>query len=171
MKLGQILIISTIIGLFIGGGLYLLINGDGIPGVGSTYSPSFRTLEASIYGPTDVLVERKNYIFRTEKDYQAFWELLHGNEATAKKAPVVSFGQNHVIAVVGGVSTIAGADIYIKDIIDGTEDRVIQTVVVTPEEGCEEAREVLNPYHLVVVKKTDKPLKAAEIKEVYRCGE
>lgn len=164
MKVGQILIIATIISLFIGGGLYLMVHG-----VDSNYSPSFRTLEASIYGPIDVLVERKNYIFRTDSDYQAFWELLHGNEPTAQKAPVVSFGQNHVIAVVGGVSSTAGYDLYIKDIIDGTEDRIIKTVVVSPEGDCPPARELLNPYHLVVVKKTDKPLRAVEVTETYSC--
>jgi len=166
MKLGQVLIIATIISLFVGGGLYLLVNG-----VDSNYSPSFRTLEQSIYGPTDVLVERKNYIFRTDDDYQAFWKLLHGNEATAKKAPVVSFAQNQVIAVVGGVSRVEGSDIYVKDIIDGTEDRIIKIVVVSPQGNCLDAREVLNPYHLVVVKKTDKPLRAVEVKEAYSCVE
>lgn len=167
----QLLAVATFFSLLVGGGVFLLTQGSSIPGFGSNYSPSFRTLDISAEGPTDVLVERKNYIFRDEDDYFAFWELLHGNDPTAKSAPFVNFTRDHVVAVVSGVNPTGGYDIYIQDIIDGVEERVIETVISSPASECVTTQALSNSYHMVVVKKTDKPLRAVETQEEYSCGE
>jgi len=171
MKELQLLAVATFFSLLIGGGIYLVVNGGSIPGFSSTYSPAFRTLDTSVNGPTDVLLQRKNYIFREEDDYYAFWELLHGNDPSAKRAPLVSFARDHVVAVMSGVKSSGGYDIYVKDIIEATDERIIEVVVVSPEAGCATTQALTNPYHIVVVKKTDKPLRAVEIEEDYSCGE
>ena len=126
----QLLAVATLLSLIIGGGIYLMVGGNSIPGLGSEYSPAFITLDKSVFGPTEVLVERKNYIFRNEADYFAFWELIHGNSPGAKRPPLISFGREQVIAVVGGVSNEEGFDIYIKDVTDSTEERLIEVGLV-----------------------------------------
>tara|TARA_B100000508_G_scaffold53235_1_gene41260 strand:- start:36931 stop:37446 length:516 start_codon:yes stop_codon:yes gene_type:complete len=171
MKELQLLALATFFSLIIGGGLFLLVEGDSIPGFGSNYSPAFKTLDVGIDGPTDVLVERKNYIFRDKDDYLAFWELLYGNDPTAQNAPFVNFTRDHVIAVVAGVKSSGGYDIYIRDIIEGIDERLIETIIISPDENCAATGALTNPYHIVVVKKTDKPLRAIEVREEYSCGE
>lgn len=169
MKELQLLAVATFFSLLLGGGIFLLTEGSAIPGFGSNYSPAFRTLDSGGDGPTDVLVQRKNYIFRDKDDYLAFWELLHGNDPSAKSAPFVNFARDHVIAVVSGVKATGGYDIYIQDIIEEVEERVIETVIVSPGDGCPVSQALSNPYHMVVVKKTDKPLRAVETIEVEEC--
>ncbi len=169
MKELQLLAVATFFSLLLGGGIFLLTEGGSIPGLGSNYSPAFRTLDVGGNGPTDVLVQRKNYIFRDKDDYLAFWELLHGNDQSAKRAPFVNFARDHVVAVVSGVKATGGYDIYIRDIVEEVEERVIETVVVSPKNDCVLTQALTNPYHIVVVKKTDKPLRAVEIREEYSC--
>lgn len=165
----QLLAIGTFFSLIVGGGLFLLFEGGNIPGFGSQYSPAFRTLDKSSFGPTDVLVQRKNYIFRDEDDYLAFWELLYGNDPGSKRPPLVSFSREHVIAVVGGVQSTGGYGIEITDIVDSIEDRTINITMSVPGSDCISTSVLSNPYHVVVVKKTDKILKAVEVKEEYSC--
>ena len=163
------LAVATFLSLVVGGGIFLVVGGDSIPGLNSEYSPAFRTLDKSTFGPTEVLVQRKNYVFRNEADYFAFWELIHGNDPAAKRPPLISFAREQVIAVVGGVRNEEGFDIYIKDIVDSTEERLIEVGVISSSGECQTGA-LKNPYHMVVVKKTDKPLRAIEIKEEYSCN-
>lgn len=164
----QLLAVATFLSLVVGGGIFLVVGSDSIPGLGSEYSPAFRTLDKNVSGPTEVLVERKNYIFRNEADYFAFWELIHGNDPGAKRPPLISFGREQVIAVVGGVRNEEGFDIYIKDIIDSTEERLIEVGLISSNGECF-ADAARNPYHMIVLKKTDKPLRAIEVQEEYSC--
>jgi len=169
MKELQLLAIATFFSLLVGGGIFLVVEGDSLPGIGSSYSPGFKVLDVGLSGPTDVLVERKNYVFREEDDYLAFWELLHGNEVTAIRPPVVSFARNHVIAVVAGVQRTAGYSISIQDVVEAPEERVVKVLISVPGESCSVAQVQTNPYEVVVVKKTDKPLRAVETIEVEEC--
>jgi hypothetical protein len=169
MKELQLLAIATFFSLLVGGGIFLVVEGDNLPGIGSNYSPGFKVLDAGAVGPTDVLTQRKNYVFREEDDYLAFWELLHGNEVGALRPPLVSFARNHVIAVVAGVQSSAGYDIAIQDIIESTDERIVEVLVSVPGEKCLVATVQTNPYEVVVVKKTDKPLRAVETIEVEEC--
>lgn len=169
MKELQLLTIATFFSLLVGGGIFLVVEGDSLPGIGSSYSPGFKVLDARVDGPVNVLLERKNYIFREEDNYLAFWELLYGNNVGSSRAPVVNFARNHVIAVVAGVQNTAGYNISIEDVIESTDERIIEVTIVVPGESCQVAAVETNPYQVVVVKKTDKPLRAVETIEVEEC--
>ena len=164
----QLIALGTIIAVFLGSGLFLVTDGDGIPGLGSSYVPGFRTLDSGS-GPTDILVERKNYIFRDDQDYRAFWELVHGTQPGSRIPPIVSFTRNDVIAIVSGVQTTGGYSIRVDEIRETPEERIVEIVRMMPEENCIVTQALTNPYHMVVVQKTSKPLRAVEIEEVIAC--
>lgn len=163
----QLILVATFISVIVGGGLYFLAEGDNIA---TSYTPSFRTLEAGVNGPTDVLVQRKNYVFRQDVEFHAFWELLHGNAPGTKQPPAVRFANDHVIAVMHGVRSTGGYDIFIRDIIETPQERIIEIVRREPGPDCVVPEALTNPYHIVAVKKSDKPLRAVESVEEYSCG-
>jgi len=171
MRQIQLLAIATFLSILVGGGIYLLVEKGDIPITDSAYSPTFRTLDISTQGPVDVLVQRKNYIFREEDEYLAFWELLHGNDPGARRAPLVSFARESVIAVMGGVHISGGYDIIIENISETPDERLIEILMTSPSSECSVASVLTNPYHMIVLKKTDKALRAVDRTEVYSCEE
>ncbi|XKT75410.1 MAG: protease complex subunit PrcB family protein [Patescibacteria group bacterium UBA2103] len=165
----QLLAVATFFALIVGGGLFLLVSG-GLSDIGSTYRPQFKTVASSVSGPTDVLTSRKNYVFREQEDFVAFWELIYGNDPAATRPPVIAFARDHAIAVVAGVKNTGGYEIYVRDVIETPEERIVEVVMRSPGEGCQVTEAFTNPFQIISVKKTDKPLRAVEIKEEYSCG-
>lgn len=165
----QLLAVAAFFALVVGGGLFLLATG-GLSELNSSYRPQFTTLVAEVNGPTDILTSRKNYIFRNQDDFTAFWELIYGNDPAAKNPPVIPFARDQVVAVISGVKSTGGYEIYIRDVIETPEERVIEIVSRIPGEDCQVTEALTNPFHIIRVKKTDKPLRAVEIEDVYRCG-
>lgn len=156
----QLIIIAAIISVLVGGGLYL-VAGDNSP-FNSEYSPRFRTVDISTTGPTGVLAERKNYIFRDEDDFIAFWELVHGNDPAAKRPPVIAFERDQVIAVMAGLKPTGGHSVLITDVVDTPGERIVYIENVSPGEGCFATQAQTNPYHVIAVKRTEKVLRAVE---------
>lgn len=158
----QLILIATAISVIVGGGLYFFLQG-GVPGA-SQYSPAFRTIDVSLSGPTNVLVDRKNYVFRSEGDFIAFWELLHGNEIRAPRPPQVAFDREQVIAVVGGIKPTGGYSIVVTDVVDTPGERIVYIESTAPSAGCSVTQSETNPYHIIAVKRTEKVLRAEEVK-------
>jgi hypothetical protein len=103
--------------------------------------------------------ERSNYesdenlVITSQNQWQDLWQAMDMNET----CPVVNFNTHFVIGAFQGTKPSGGHRIGIQQLCiqNGRLTTTIQNTV--PGEGCGVTQEVLNPYHLVKVKKSSMP--------------
>ena len=133
----------------------------------------FYTIAQGQFGPIgedSLFDERKNYVLRTTNDFERFWNELHAETEVVPPRPQVIFAREQVIAVFQGIQNTTGHHIEVQDVVDTGDTRVVFIELTVPGPLCNVGDVVTNPYHLVVVPRSDLALDAIESFEKTRCS-
>lgn len=92
-------------------------------------------------------VEPVNYVINTEEKWAEIWG-----------KPEVDFSKYTVIAVFMGEFPTGGYDIEVKNIIEHEDKIVVVVKKTSPEPGAIVTQAFTQPYHIVKIGKTNKPV-------------
>lgn len=121
-------------------------------------------LSEGAYAP---ISERKNYVFRTQEEFQTFWTNTFGIDATA---PYVDFAEQQVIAVFAGERSTGGYRINVDSVSDQGGVRTVTITLTEPGDTCIVTQATSAPYQFVLAPKTILPLAKNERTEMLVCN-
>lgn len=161
----KLMLIASVVALFVGVGLFGLSN-LGAQSLQREHGVPYTVIQEGLVVPTGdpFFSGRKNLVFRTQNDFDTFWSMF-----STDKKPSIIFTKDQAIAVFQGTQPTEGYAIKVTDIRDTKEARVVFITLEVPGPGCEVAQTVTNPYQIISVPKSDKPLKAIETFQKISC--
>src|SRR5215210_4205332 len=121
----------------------------------------FRTIEQSM-GAGSRITTQRTVAVRTQARWKQIWRQLH---RPAKKLPKVDFAKRTVLVVTQGEKPTSGYAIRIERVVLDAGEVTLQLVESEPDPlatQCTYLQVITHPYHVVRVRKTNRPLAPVE---------
>jgi hypothetical protein len=117
---------------------------------------AFRTIEKSS-GTSSRIADQRTLAIRSAAKWRQAWRQLH---KTPKKLPKVDFAKHVLILVTQGEKPSSGYGIAIERIVLAGGELTVHVVETEPDPaaGCSYLQVITRPYHVVRLRKTDRPV-------------
>ena len=119
---------------------------------------SFRTIERSS-GARSGLSAQRTIAIRTTRRWKQAWRQLH--RGSTKKAPKVNFARYTLLLATQGQRPNGGYGIAIERVVLDGGEVTLHVVDTEPDPAatqCAYPQMIVNPYHVVRVRRTDRPI-------------
>lgn len=110
---------------------------------------TFKTLAE---GANSGVSQRGSYIIEDEKSWNDLWFKASLQEI----APRVDFSNNMVVAIFQGAKPTGGYSISVNNVIEGDSSVMVFVKEVSPGPNCMVTMAFTQPYHMIMLPKTDK---------------
>ena len=120
----------------------------------------FRTIEQSM-GAGSRITTQRTVAVRTQARWKQIWRQLH---RPAKKLPKVDFAKRTVLVVTQGEKPTSGYAIRIERVVLDGGELTLHVVETEPDpaSGCVFLQVITHPYHIVSIRRTNRPLAPVE---------
>lgn len=115
-------------------------------------------IQREFSGTYSGVTEAQNVAIRDKAAWQQLWNQVHSIRMPKPELPAVNFDEQMVIGVFQGQQRTGGFDIEIVDMYDAPAQRVVKVRELKPDAGGMVTMALTQPYHLVIVPTTDKPV-------------
>lgn len=118
---------------------------------------AFRTVEKSA-GSSSRLAEQRTIAIRSLRKWKQVWRQLH---PTPKKRPTVDFAKRTLILATQGERPNSGYSITIERVVLDAGELTVHVAEQEPDPAvptCSQLQVITRPYHLVRVRRTDRPI-------------
>jgi hypothetical protein len=121
---------------------------------------TLRTIEKSA-GAGSRITTQRTVAVRTERKWKSIWRQLH---RPAKKLPKINFAKRTIIVATQGERSSTGYGIRIERVVLDGGELTLHVVETEPDPalGCLFAQVITHPYHIVSIRRTDRPLAPVE---------
>lgn len=122
-------------------------DGDGSGGT------SFKTVEAGAesFFPTNPAVPAETLLFRTQADWEAFWNVHKQGAPSFAPAPFFNFAIQTVVAVVTGTRPTTGYAVRIDRAEPAGLTVALTVTESTPGSGCGTELVLTRPFHIILL--------------------
>jgi hypothetical protein len=103
--------------------------------------------------------DRVQRVIRTQGDWQKLWSQARASETPAPPAPKIDWGREMVIAVFMGERNSGGYGVAIREVKFGEKEIVVSVEESSPPADAITIQVMTQPYHVVVVKRSDLPVR------------
>jgi hypothetical protein len=123
--------------------------------VGSSVKGVLREWGGTYSGVT----ERSQRVVRTQAEWDKLWAQVHANEVPPPAAPKIDWSREMVLAVFMGERSTGGYRIAFRGLKVGEKEIVAEVEETAPPPDAIAIQSLTQPYHLVVVKRSDLPVR------------
>jgi PrcB C-terminal len=105
------------------------------------------------------VTERSQRVVRTQAEWEKLWAQVHANEVPPAAAPKIDWSREMVLAVFMGERSTGGYRVAIRGVKTGEKEIVVEVEETAPPPDAITVQSLTQPYHLVVVKRSDLPVR------------
>ncbi|MFH1777864.1 MAG: protease complex subunit PrcB family protein [Candidatus Omnitrophota bacterium] len=102
--------------------------------------------------------QQEMFVITTKEEWSAVWKKVHSLQLSIPVLPEIDFDKEMVIAVFMGEKSSGGYIIEVTKIIKTDKEVVVEIMEKTPAPGTMKTMALTQPYHLVVIEKSNLPV-------------
>jgi hypothetical protein len=128
---------------------------------------NFEAVDQGVYAN----LEEQNLAIKSEQQFKDFWASLHSNKKPLPDTPSIDFNNQMVLVSVMATKPSGGYGVAITKVGLLNDQIGVRVQNVKPGKNCITTAALTNPYHIVAISKSDKPIKFFEEKLTVDCSE
>lgn len=137
------------------------------PRIQTPHDISFVTIEEGSYGGEKT---KKQITIKTQSAWQNEWTAMKRGESPTPTLPLVDFDRYMLVAVFMGERNTGGHGIAMTKITETNTGLVVAVNEVSPGNGCMVTQALTQPYHVVQIPKSNKPVTFTTSRSVTQCN-
>jgi PrcB C-terminal len=110
-------------------------------------------------GTSSGVTERSQRVVRTQAEWERLWAQVHAVQVPPPAAPKIDWSREMVLAVFMGERNSGGYRVAIRGVKPGEKEIVVEVEEAGPPPGAITTEALTQPYQLVVVKRSDLPVR------------
>ncbi|MEN3046416.1 MAG: protease complex subunit PrcB family protein [Candidatus Hydrothermales bacterium] len=116
----------------------------------------FKNLQKGFYSG---IREKKTVVIKDKEEFLNLWKELTSIFLPPSDPPDIDFNKHVLICVFMGEKPTGGYEVEIKSIIEKKDEVSVYVREISPGKNCIVTMALTQPYHIVILKKTQKEFK------------